>query len=177
MFWHNLTIGLTYIIWVHFNNVDCYSKQHWLGFFSRSNKMYLVGSTHKALRLWHQNLIYSLQLNLADPSNDKLTTSPQHVVSTVLYHKCAWKRYEIPQAIQHVSLMWSDTSICYIIYCYYRKTEQNWPYTTFTLVRLLVPLEARFALTYSNNICLVANCILSTWICFLSTYISAGYYK
>lgn len=57
------------------------------------------------------------------------------------------------------------------------EPEQIWSDTTVALACLLVPLEAGFALTYGISICLVANRILSAWICFLSAYISAGNYK
>ena len=50
-------------------------------------------------------------------------------------------------------------------------------YITFTLAGLLVPLKASFALADCINICLVADCILATWICFLSANISIGNYK
>lgn len=46
---------------------------------------------------------------------------------------------------------------------------------TFALAALLAPLEASLALAHAVNVGLVADGVLSAWIGFLATYVSAGH--
>lgn len=101
-------------------------------------------------------------------STTSLNKQYVHKLQLCIYQQ---KAHWLTKTFHIDSFIWSRIS--FFSYCAVKNTR---PYSTFTLPSFLVPLEAWFALAQCACVCLIANCILPTWICFLSTYISIRNY-